>query len=98
MNDTLGSDGDFLDRIAAGDEQAFTTFYRRYQARIYRFALQISGNAQRSSPPPPPPPPGKPNVVTGTNRTQIKAPLRKIRQCKATVVTRAKTSNQTAID
>ena len=92
MNDTLGSDGDFLDRIAAGDEQAFTTFYRRYQARIYRFALQISGNAQRSSPP------GKPNVVTGTNRTQIKAPLRKIRQCKATVVTRAKTSNQTAID
>ena len=43
MNDTLGSDADLLDRIAAGDEEAFTTFYRRYQARIYRFALQMSG-------------------------------------------------------
>ena len=43
MNDTLGSDGDLLDRIAAGDEEAFTTLYRRYQARIYRFALQMSG-------------------------------------------------------
>ncbi len=43
MNDTLGSDGDLLDRIAAGDEEAFTTFYRKYQSRIYRFALQMSG-------------------------------------------------------
>jgi RNA polymerase sigma-70 factor (ECF subfamily) len=32
-----------LERIAAGDENAFTTFYRRYQNRIYRFALQMSG-------------------------------------------------------
>jgi len=39
MNDTLGSDGDLLDQIAAGDEEAFTTFCRKYQSRIYRFAL-----------------------------------------------------------
>ncbi len=43
MNETPSSDHELLERIAAGDENAFTTFYRRYQNRIYRFALQMSG-------------------------------------------------------
>ena len=30
--------------IAAGDERAFTTVYRTHQARIYRFALLMSGS------------------------------------------------------
>ena len=92
MNDTLGSDSDLLDRIAAGDEEAFTTFYLPLISSP-DLSLCPANQRQRATPPP-----GKPNVVTGTNRAQIKAPLRKIRQCKATVVTRAKTSNQPAID
>jgi RNA polymerase sigma-70 factor (ECF subfamily) len=34
-----------LRRAAKGDEEAFTTLYRRHQAAIYRFALRMSGNA-----------------------------------------------------
>src|SRR5882757_5115622 len=34
-----------LRRAAKGDEDAFTTLYRRHQAAIYRFALRMSGNA-----------------------------------------------------
>jgi len=30
--------------MAAGDEQAFTALYRRRQAGVYRFALQMSGS------------------------------------------------------
>jgi RNA polymerase sigma-70 factor, ECF subfamily len=40
------SDGDLLDRATGGDEGAFTSLYRRRQAAVYRFALQMSG--QRS--------------------------------------------------
>ena len=43
MDETPGSDRELFDRIAAGDENAFTTFYRRYRNRIYRFALQMNG-------------------------------------------------------
>jgi RNA polymerase sigma-70 factor (ECF subfamily) len=39
-------DGDLLRRLAAGDEQAFTTFYRRHQGAVYRFATQMSGSHQ----------------------------------------------------
>jgi RNA polymerase sigma-70 factor (ECF subfamily) len=39
-------DGDLLRRLAAGDEQAFTALYRAYQGAVYRFAIQMSGNAQ----------------------------------------------------
>ncbi len=39
-------DGDLLRRLAAGDEHAFTALYRGYQGAVYRFALQMSGNAQ----------------------------------------------------
>ncbi len=38
------SDNDLLQRIQAGDEKAFTMLYRRRQAAIYRFALQMSGS------------------------------------------------------
>jgi RNA polymerase sigma-70 factor (ECF subfamily) len=38
------SDGDLLRRTAAGDEEAFTDLYRRFQGPVYRFALQMSGS------------------------------------------------------
>ena len=34
-----------LRRSAKGDQQAFATVYRRYQAPLYRFALRMSGNS-----------------------------------------------------
>lgn len=37
------SDEELLRLTAAGDENAFTTLYRRRQGAIYRFALQMSG-------------------------------------------------------
>lgn len=39
------SDDDLLRRIIAGEEDAFVGFYRRWQSRIYRFALHMSGSA-----------------------------------------------------
>lgn len=39
------SDRDLLRRIIAGDEGALTALYRQWQGRIYRFALQMTGNA-----------------------------------------------------
>jgi RNA polymerase sigma-70 factor (ECF subfamily) len=39
-------DGDLLRRLAAGDAQAFTALYRSYQGAVYRFAMQMSGNAE----------------------------------------------------
>lgn len=38
------SDDDLLRRMAAGDEEAFAALYRRRQAAVYRFALQMSGS------------------------------------------------------
>lgn len=38
-------DEDLLLRMADGDEDAFTLLYRRRQGGIYRFALQMTGNA-----------------------------------------------------
>lgn len=40
------SDQDLLRRIAKRDEHAFLIFYRRYQALVYRFALQMSGKTE----------------------------------------------------
>jgi len=40
---TLGDDG-LLRLIAAGNQEAFLTLYRRHQGAIYRFALHMSGN------------------------------------------------------
>ena len=37
-------DATLLRRMAAGDEAAFTALYRRRQAGVYRFALQMSGS------------------------------------------------------
>jgi RNA polymerase sigma-70 factor (ECF subfamily) len=39
-------DGELLRRSRSGDEQAFTALYRRRQAGIYRFALQMSGSPE----------------------------------------------------
>src|SRR5262249_21957006 len=38
-------DRELLGRVAVGDEEALTRLYRRKQAGIYRFALQMSGSA-----------------------------------------------------
>lgn len=37
-------DADLLRRSAAGDEEAFSTFFRRRQQSVYRFALHMSGS------------------------------------------------------
>jgi RNA polymerase sigma-70 factor, ECF subfamily len=37
-------DQDLLSRARAGDEASFTALYRRRQACVYRFALQMSGS------------------------------------------------------
>ncbi len=41
---TIPDDAELLRRVAAGDEDAFTTLYRRRQGGVYRFALQMSGS------------------------------------------------------
>jgi RNA polymerase sigma-70 factor (ECF subfamily) len=38
------SDAELLRLMLAGDEEAFTTLYRRRQGGVYRFALQMSGS------------------------------------------------------
>jgi RNA polymerase sigma factor (sigma-70 family) len=38
------SDEKLLGWMLGGDEEAFTTLYRRRQAGVYRFALQMTGN------------------------------------------------------
>ena len=44
IESTQLSDDDLLLRMRAGDEEAFTTLYRRRQAAVYRFALHMSGS------------------------------------------------------
>ncbi|HEV2116233.1 MAG TPA: sigma-70 family RNA polymerase sigma factor [Terriglobales bacterium] len=39
------NDGDLLQRMLAGDEEAFTVLYKRHQGGIYRFARQMTGDA-----------------------------------------------------
>ncbi|PYV41386.1 MAG: RNA polymerase subunit sigma-70 [Acidobacteria bacterium] len=38
------SDDELLQQLRTGDENAFTTLYRRRQGGVYRFALQMSGS------------------------------------------------------
>ena len=38
------TDADLLRLMLAGDDEAFTTLYRRRQGGVYRFALQMSGS------------------------------------------------------
>lgn len=44
MTEAQTSDDDLLWRMAAGDDGAFTTLYRRRQGAVYRFALHMSGS------------------------------------------------------
>jgi RNA polymerase sigma-70 factor, ECF subfamily len=39
-----GADDDLLRRLAEGDEHAFTCLYGRWQRRIHRFALRMTGS------------------------------------------------------
>lgn len=39
----LEDDRELLQSMMAGEEQGFTALYRKYQAPVYRFALQVSG-------------------------------------------------------
>lgn len=44
INDSdLEDDGRLLQLMIAGEERGFVSLYRKYQARVYRFSLQISG-------------------------------------------------------
>jgi RNA polymerase sigma-70 factor (ECF subfamily) len=43
---TVGDDEQLLRLISRGDEGAFLLFYRRHQGPVYRFALQMSGQAE----------------------------------------------------
>jgi RNA polymerase sigma-70 factor (ECF subfamily) len=45
MAERLSDDQELLRQLAKGNEDAFRTLYERYQGRIYRFALHMSGNA-----------------------------------------------------
>ncbi len=45
MDQVPVTDAELLLSLRSGDEQAFTTLYRRRQAAIYRFALHMSGSA-----------------------------------------------------
>jgi len=45
MESMTPTDVELLQQITAGNELAFTTVYRRHQARIYKFALLMSGSA-----------------------------------------------------
>ena len=38
------SDGDLLQSMLAGDEEAFAALYRGHQQAVYRFAVQMSGS------------------------------------------------------
>jgi RNA polymerase sigma-70 factor (ECF subfamily) len=40
------TDEDLLRLLRGGNEEAFTTLYRRWSSRIYRFACQMSGSPQ----------------------------------------------------
>jgi len=42
----IPGDEDLLRMMTAGDEEAFTTLYRRRQGGIYRFALHMSGSSE----------------------------------------------------
>ena len=39
------TDDDLLRQMLEGDEEAFAALYRRRQGGVYRFALQMTGNA-----------------------------------------------------
>jgi len=45
MAERLSDDQELLRQLANGNEDAFRTLYERYQGRIYRFALHMSGNS-----------------------------------------------------
>jgi RNA polymerase sigma-70 factor (ECF subfamily) len=45
-NGLTNGDGNLLRSISRGDEAAFLQFYRRYQAPVFRFALQMSGQPE----------------------------------------------------
>lgn len=44
MNERKSGDEELLRVMQDGDEEAFVTLYRRWQAPIFRFALQMSGS------------------------------------------------------
>jgi RNA polymerase sigma-70 factor, ECF subfamily len=45
MAERSSDDQELLRQLAKGNDSAFRTLYERYQGRIYRFALHMSGNA-----------------------------------------------------
>ncbi len=45
MAEAAAADHELLRQLAKGNEGAFRTLYERYQGRLYRYALHMSGNA-----------------------------------------------------
>src|SRR5215467_13280985 len=45
MAESPPDDQQLLRQLARGNESAFVAFYERYQGRLYRFALHMSGNS-----------------------------------------------------
>jgi len=45
MAESPPDDQQLLRQLARGNESAFAAFYERYQGRLYRFALHMSGNS-----------------------------------------------------
>jgi RNA polymerase sigma-70 factor (ECF subfamily) len=42
-------DVELIRRLAAGDEEAFLEFYRRYQGGLYRYAMHMSGSPEAAA-------------------------------------------------
>ncbi len=42
----MPDDPELLERALAGEEDAFTSLYRRRQGGVYRFALQMTGSVE----------------------------------------------------
>ena len=61
------SKGDLMRRLSAGDEDAFSEFYRRHQGGLYRYAMHMTGR-----------PEGAADVVQETFLT-LNSPCREIR-------------------
>jgi RNA polymerase sigma-70 factor (ECF subfamily) len=48
MPDNTLQESDLLRRMWSGDEEAFVTIYRKHQGSVYRFALQMTGKAEKA--------------------------------------------------
>ena len=48
MDKAFAKDGEIIEAVAAGDDQAFATLYNRYSARVYNTAISYTKNAEEA--------------------------------------------------